>query len=92
MSMLMDNYTVNPSIIGYPKLQLGTYIIKVDYGDVSYAWTMRLDYYVKEDIRNVKKNIKDETMDFNKKLYDINCSPKNTFSAVKKRPEWDTLP
>ena len=53
---------------------------------------MRLDYYVKEDIRNVKKNIKDETMDFNKKLYDINCSPKNTFSAVKKRPEWDTLP
>ena len=33
MSMLMENYTVKPSIVGNTKLYLDVEIGKVDYGD-----------------------------------------------------------
>ena len=37
MSMLIDKYTVKPSIMGYPKLYLCAYTEKVDYGNESYT-------------------------------------------------------
>ena len=40
MYMLMKNYTVKPSIIGDPNIYLSAYILKGDYGDISYAWGM----------------------------------------------------
>ena len=80
--MLMEEYTVNHPSIGYPKLQLDADILKVYYGDGSYAWTTIFNSYVKEAIKNVKKRTKDDIMVFNKKISDINYSPKNQFSAV----------
>ena len=62
----------------------------MDYGYGSYAWTMSSDYFVKEAFRNVKKFIREYNMEYNKKLYDIHYSPKNTFSVVGYRPEFDT--
>ena len=52
------------------------------YGDGSYAYTISVYCYGKEAINNVNKYMKDEKMEFNKKLSVINYSPKNTYSAV----------
>ena len=52
---------------------------------------MSYGYYVTEYIQNVKKFIKDEKVDFNKKLSEINHSPNNPFSVVEYRPELGTL-
>ena len=62
MSMLMDKNHVKTSSIGDPKLYLGKYTGKVDYIDVSYAWTMSSDYYVKEAIKDVNIRMKDDNM------------------------------
>ena len=83
MSTLMKNYTVKTSSIGEPNLYLGSDIGKLDYIYGSCAWRMRQDYYIKEAIRNVKKHMKDENMDFNKNISEINYSPKNTFYTVE---------
>ena len=47
MYIFMEKYTVNTSTIGYPKLYSGAEIVKVDYGNGSYACTMNSGYYVK---------------------------------------------
>ena len=60
MYMLMENDTVNTLSIVEPKIYLGTDIIKVDYANGSCARTMSYDTYLKEDIMNVKKCMKDE--------------------------------
>ena len=62
-----------------PNIYLGTDIGNVDFFNVSCAWKMSSDLYVKEDIKNVKIRMKYEKMEFNKKLYDINYSLKNPF-------------
>ena len=80
--MLMYNYIVNTLIIGYPKLYLGAGIGNVENGNGSYSCTMSLDFCVKEAIRNVNRYMKDDNMEFSKKLSDINYSPKNTFYEV----------
>ena len=46
--------------------------------------------YVKEAITNVKKHMKDEKMEFNKWISNINYSPKNTFYAVEYRHELES--
>ena len=46
--------------------------------------------YVKEAINNVKKRLKEDGMEYNKKLYDVNYSPKNPFSSVEYMPELET--
>ena len=83
MSVLMQKYTVKSSSIVDIRLYLGANIGIEDYGNVSYAWTMTFYPHVKEAIRNLKKRIKDKKMEFNKKLSDINYSPKNICSAVE---------
>ena len=82
MYTLMDNYTGKPLRIGYPKIYLGADIGKVDYGDGPYVWKISQDYFVREYIRNAKKRMKYDNVDFNKKIYDIHYSPKNPFYAV----------
>ena len=87
--MLIVKYIVNPSIMVDPELCLGADIGKVHYCYISYALTMSSDYYAKEDIGNVKKHMKDEKMDFNEKLSDINYSPNNSFSEVEYTPDME---
>ena len=82
MSMLMDKNHVKTSSIGDPKLYLGKYTGKVDYIDVSYAWTMSSDYCVKEAIKDVNIRMKDDNMEFNKNIYDIIYSQNNPFLEV----------
>ena len=71
MSMFMQKYIVNTSSNGDPKLYLGVEIRNVEYINGYYAWTMSLDSYYKQAIRNIKKYMKYEKMEFNKKLSDI---------------------
>ena len=90
MYMLMQKYTVNISSIGETKVYVGSDIRKLEYFDGSYACTMSSDSYVKEYIRNVKECMKDDRMEFNKNLSDINYSLNNPHSAAEYRPELDT--
>ena len=62
----------------------------MDYGDVSYSRTTSLEYYVKEEVRNVKKCMKDKNMEFKKKISDINHSPRKKFYADECRLELGT--
>ena len=48
---------------------------------------MRSDSYVKEEINNLKKRLKEDGMEYNKKLSDINYYLKNTFLSVDYIPE-----
>ena len=62
MAMLEINYTVKTSMIGEPKVYLGADVGKLLYGDVSYAWTMISDSYVKEMIKNANKRLKEDVI------------------------------
>ena len=90
MNLLKENYTVKPSSIGEPKVYLGTDISKAYYSDGSYAWTMGSQSYVKEAVRNVKKQLLLHHLKFNKKLSDIKYSPKTPFLSVDYKSELDT--
>ena len=72
LSMLINKYTANPSIIGDTKIYIGTEIRKVDYGNVFYAWKLISYSYDREAIMNVNKQLKDKRMEFNKNLSDMN--------------------
>ena len=71
MDLLKDTYTVKPSSIGQPKVYLGVDINKVYYLDGSYAWSMGSQSYVKEAICNIKKQLSQNNLRFNKKSYQI---------------------
>ena len=90
MNLLKDNYTVKPSSVGEPKVYLGADISKVYYPDGSYAWAMGSRSYVKEAVRNVKKQLLRWNLRFNKKLSDVKYSPKGPFSSVDYKSELDT--
>ena len=82
MNLLKENYTVKLSSIGEPKVYLGADISKAYYLDGSCAWTMGSQSYVKEAIRNVKKQLSHYTLRLNKKLSDVRYSPKTPFSSI----------
>ena len=44
-------------------------------------------FYIKESINNIKKSLKEDGLEYNKKLSDINNFPKNLFSLVYYKPE-----
>ena len=79
MNLLKENYTVKPSSIGEPKVNLGADISKAYYSDGSYAWTIGSQSYVKEAVRNVKKQLLLHNLKFNKKLSDIRYHQKPLF-------------
>ena len=79
MAMLDIKYTVKTSSIGDTKVYLGANFGKVSYGDGSYAWTMSSDSYVKKVIKNVNKRLKEDGLEYNKNISDVNSYPKNPF-------------
>ena len=79
MAMLESNYMVKPSSIGEPNFYLGANVRKVIYGDDSYTWNMIYDSYVKESIKNVKKRNKEDGLEYNNNISEVNCSPQNPF-------------
>ena len=72
MAVLESKYMVKPSIIGEPKVYLGADVGKVLYDDGAYAWEMSSDSYVKKAVKNVKKRLKEDGMEYNKKLSGVN--------------------
>ena len=50
-----------------------------------------LYFYVKESITNVKKHMKDEKMEFHKKISNVIYWTKNKFYAVEYRYELESL-
>ena len=51
---------------------------------------MSSDSYVKEAIKNVKKRLKENGLEYNKNLSDIKYLAKNPFESVEYRPKIDT--
>ena len=80
---------VKPSSIGDTKIYLGSNVGNFLYGNGFYAWTMSSNFCVKEVINSVKKRLKEEAMEYNKKHYVVSYYPKNPFSSVNYRPELD---
>ena len=58
--------------------------------DGSYAWTMGSQSYVKEAICNIKKQLLQYNLKFNRKLSDVRYSPRTPFSFVDYKSELDT--
>ena len=90
MSMIQESFTVKPSSIEEPKSYLGADINKAYYPDGSYAWTMGSETYVKKAVKNLKKKMEKDGLEFNKKLSDPAISVPQPFSSVGYRPEIDT--
>ena len=57
MQIFKEEYTVKAGSIGEPKVYLGAGISKALYPDGSYAWLMISSNYVKEALRNIKKDL-----------------------------------
>ena len=90
MEMVKENFTVKPCSIQEPTSYLGADIGKIYYSDGSYAWTMGSKTYLEKVIKNLKRRILADGFIFNKKLSDMNYSPKQPFLSISYRPELDT--
>ena len=90
MAQIQQNFKVKESSIEEPKTYLGADTTKVYYPDGSFAWTMGSESYVKKAIKNLKKNLESNGLEFNKKLSDRAISAPQPFSAVNYCPEIDT--
>ena len=90
MKMVQETFTVKPDSIKVPTSYLGAEIGKVVYSDGSYAWTMGAQGYVKKVVKNIKKRLSDDHLQFNRKLSDPAVSAPQPFSSVTYRPELDT--
>ena len=58
MQILKEEDTVKSGIIGEPKMYLGAGISKAFYPNGSYTWLMSSNNYVREALRNIKKDLK----------------------------------
>jgi hypothetical protein len=93
MDLLETQFQVKPSSIGPPTVYLGSNIQKVDLRIPQHdrqCWGMSAEQYVTDSIKNLKKRLKEDGFEFNKKLSDVKYSPRNPFSNQKYRPELDT--
>ena len=77
--MLDSEYMVKPYSIGYPKVSLGDNFGKLLYVNGSYGCTMRFYSYIKVVIKTLNNRLKEYVLEFNKKLSNVNYSPKNPF-------------
>ena len=90
MQILKDEYTVKLGSIGEPKVYLGAGISKELYPDGSNAWLISSSNYVREALRNIKKDLKQNNLRFNKKLSDPNFLARTPFCPIDYRSELDT--
>ena len=75
-NMFKDRYNVKPSNISVPKSYLDTDVDTVSYSNGTYIWTMSSITYVKDSVKHLKAQIKQKGFIYNKKVSDINHSPK----------------
>ena len=90
MQVLKEEYKVKPGSIGKPKVYLGAGISKAFYPDGSYTWLMSSSNYVREALCNIKKDLKQNNLQFNKKLSDPNYLARTPFCPIDYRSELDT--
>ena len=77
--MVKTSFTVKSSRIEEPKSYLGADVVELYYEYCSYAWTMGSKAYLEKAIKNLNKKLDTDGFIFNKKLPDVNYSPKRTF-------------
>ena len=80
---------MKPSSIEESRVNLGADISKVYYHDNSYAWSMGSQSYIKEAIRNIKKQLSQDNPKFDRKLSDPNYSPKVPFPSIDFKSKLD---
>ena len=71
MGMLQDSYTVRENTIKEPDQYMGADINKVYFNNITYAWTMGSNSYIKYAIKNIKVLLHDDSFKFNPKLFSI---------------------
>ena len=90
MAMIRKSFKIKPESIKVPDMYLGADIKKVFYPDGSHAWTMGSDTYTKRAVKNLKERLKQDGLEFNRKLSDPKISAPQPFSNVNYRAELDT--
>ena len=90
MEMINEKFKVKPESIIEPNSYLGADLSKIHYQDGSYAWLMGSANYVEKVVKNVKKTLEKYGYEYNRKLSDINYSPRQPFTTASYRPELDT--
>ena len=88
--MIKEKFTVKPESIVEPTLYLGADLNKVYFNDGSFAWSMGSSNYVEKVVKNIKKTLKHDGYEFNRKISDMQYSPNQPFTTATYPPELDT--
>ena len=93
MDLLSSKYRLIAGSIGPPSVYLGANVQKIDtrVPGPNQCWRFSAEQYVREAVKNVKKRLKEDGFEFNKKLSDVKYSPRQPYSTQKYRPELDTI-
>ena len=70
---------------------MGAGISKALYPYGSYVWLMSSNNYVREALRNIKKDLSRNDLQFNKKQSDVNYSARNPFCPINYKLALDTI-
>ena len=90
MSQIEKSFKIKEGSIGSPKVYFGANCQKnPSQIEGVECWGMSAEQYCKEAVKNVKKKMKDNVYEFNKKLSYPLYSPKHPFSNINYRPELD---
>ena len=90
MEMIEQSFKIKEGSIGPPQVCLGANCqLNQSRTDGVDCWGMSSEQYCKEAVKNVKKKMKEQGFEFNKKLLDPRYSPKHPFSNVNYKPELD---
>ena len=90
MKQIQEKYRVKPESIGPPSIYLGSHITKSESRLPGHqCWVASAEQYIIEAVKNVKKKMKEDGFEFDRKLSSTTYSPKQPFSSAKYRPELD---
>ena len=83
MSQIEKSFKIKEGSIGSPKVYHGANCQKnPSQVEGVECWGMSAEQYCKEAVKNVKKNMKDNGYEFNKKLSNPSYSPRHPFSNI----------
>ena len=90
MDMIEQDFKIKEGSVGPPRVYLGANCqINPSRTDGVDCWGMSAEQYCKEVVKNVKKKTQDNGYEYNKKLSDLQYSPKHPFSNMNYQPELD---
>ena len=90
MDMIEQDFKIKEGSIESPMVNLGVNCQKnPSCTDGIDCWGMSAKQYCKEAVKNVKKRMRENGYEYNKKLSDPRYSPKHPFSNMNYRPKLD---